>query len=101
MPSLRCHATIFYSQLDESLFFDALRRISAVKKIEGRGQDLFLSVPSRMSDKALGELIALFYRYKVDMRQLAPFIAKGRGSWFRNSKAYWSKRVSPKKKRSS
>jgi len=74
MPVLRCRGTIFYSQLDEAMFFEALDRISAVTKYEGKGLDLFLTVPSRMSGKAARELDALFRRYKVDRRQLGPYL---------------------------
>ena len=93
MPVLKCHKTVFYSQLDEEIFFDALRKISAVKKIEGRGSDILLSVPSRISDEALRGLLGLFFRYRIDMRQLAPFITAGSRDWSGRSEAFWFKRV--------
>jgi hypothetical protein len=71
MPLLKCHKVTFYSQLDEKLFFAGLKKISAARKIEGKSSDLFLSVPSRLSDKTLRELIGLFFRFNVDMHQLA------------------------------
>lgn len=93
MPILKCHAMTFYSQLDEEIFFDALKKISAVKKIEGIGSDLLLSVPSRLSDKALRELLGLFFRFQVDMRQLAPFLTEKNRSWFCGAETYWFKKV--------
>ena len=63
---------MFYSQLDEALFFSALKQIAAVKKFEGKGRDLFLTIPPRISRQALGELNGLFIRYKIDRRQLEP-----------------------------
>jgi hypothetical protein len=64
---------VFFSQLDEVMFFDALKKISVIRKVEGRGPELFLSVPSRLSDKALRELLGLFFRYQLeDDRPLAP-----------------------------
>jgi hypothetical protein len=93
MPTLKCSNTVFFSQLDEAVFFDALKKISAVKKIEGRGPDLLLSVSSRPSDKALRELLGLFFRYEVDMRQLARFLTPKNRSWFRGREKYWFKRV--------
>jgi hypothetical protein len=95
VPVLKCPKTTFYSQLDEGIFFGALKKISAVKKIEGRGPDLFLSVPSRLSDKTLRELLGLFFRYKVNMRQLAVFLTKKNRSWFQQKEAFWFKRVFP------
>ena len=93
MPTLKCSNTVFFSQLDEAMFFDALNKISAIKKIEGRGSDLFLSVPSHLSDKALRDLLGLFFRYELDMRQLAHFLTPKNRSWFRVRKKYWFKRV--------
>ena len=97
MPILKCHEMMFYSQLDEEIFFDALKKISAVKKIEGIGSDLLLSVPSRLSDKALRELLGLFFRYQVDMRQLAPFLTEKNRSWFCGTEKYWFKKVFSKR----
>jgi len=93
MPILKCQETVFYSQLDETMFFAALQRISAVQKITGSGADLFVTVASRPSDKALRELLGLFHRYQVDLRQLAQFATKKNHVWFRASNAYWSKAV--------
>ena len=96
MPVLKCHNTMFYSQLDEVIFFDALKKISAIMKIEGRGPDLFLSVPSRLSDNTLRQVLGLFFRYDVDMRQLAPFLTEKNRSWFHDREKYWFKKVFPK-----
>jgi hypothetical protein len=93
MPVLKCHKTTFYSQLDEEMFFAGLKKISSVKKVEGRGWDLFFTVPSRPSEKTLRELLGLFFRYKADMRQLAQFLTKKNRAWFRSPDAYWFKRV--------
>jgi len=40
------------------------------------------------------ELLALFYRYKIDMKQLQIFLNKNNKQWFQdNTKAYWHRRV--------
>ncbi len=45
-------------------------------------------------DEDLRELIALFYRYKVDMKQLEIFLNNDNQAWFyEGKKAYWHKRV--------
>lgn len=93
MPVLKCHKTKFHSQLDEEMFFAGLKKISSVKKVEGRGWDLYLTVSSRPSNKTLRELLGLFFRYKVDMRQLAQFLTKQNRGWFRSPDAYWFKGV--------
>jgi len=93
MPILKCQKTAFYSELDEELFFIGLKKVSSVKNVEGRGWDLFFSVSARPSNKALRELLGLFFRYKVDMRQLAQFRTKKNQAWFHSQDAYWFKRV--------
>ena len=96
MRLLKCHETEFYSQLDEELFFHGLSKIAAVRKIKGCGPDLLLSVPSRLSDKALRELLGLFFRYKIDMGQLAQFLTEKNRSWFHADQKFWFKRVFPR-----
>jgi hypothetical protein len=95
MPVIKCRKIRFYSHLDEAMFFDALKRMSAVRKIEGRGSDLDLSVPSRLSEKALRDLLGLFFRYRVDMRHLAPFLTEKNRPWFHSPETYWFKKVFP------
>ena len=97
MPVLKCHRTRFYSHLDEGMFFGALEKISGVKNMECRGPDLFLAVSSCLSDKALRELLGLFFRYGVDMRQLAIFLTEKNRSWFRGPEKYWFKKVFSKR----
>jgi hypothetical protein len=93
MPILKCHDTVFYSQIDEEMFFTALKKISGVKRIEFGRTDLLVTVQSRISDKALRELLGLFLRYKVDMRQLARFLTQKNRSWFHDPKSYWYRKV--------
>ena len=78
MIVLRCHKVTFYSQLDEEMFFAALKRISAVHKIDGEKWDILVSISPRMSDKALREILGLFFRYRIDPKQLDPFLTPER-----------------------
>jgi hypothetical protein len=98
MPILKCHAVEYCSLLDEEIFFYALKRISAVQKIEGVGSDLFITVRSKPSQQGLRELLGLFFRYQIDMTQLAVFETKQNADWFRAPGAYWAKLVFPKKR---
>lgn len=84
----------FFSQYDESAFFDWLKKISCVKKSEGRGSTLYILI-DRMSvdEDALRELLALFHRYDIDMRQLVTFDCTEFSTWFHNKQAYWYKKV--------
>jgi len=79
------------------MFFTALKRISAVKKVEMLGANLFLTVPSTFSSKSLRELLGLFFRYKIDMKQLAQFRTKKNSSWFHDPGRYWFRKVFPRR----
>lgn len=84
----------WYSTLDETAFFEWLDKLNCVKKYEGRGSILTIEVlSSELTQQELLELIAIFYRYKVDVKQLAIFDREEFSDWFRYKKAYWYKRI--------
>jgi len=93
MPILTCHRVKFFSQGDELLFFSWLDKIKVIRRWEGKGESIMLHVSSRMSARDLRELLALFHRYKVDMRQLAQFQSASTRAWFAGPLKYWHKRV--------
>jgi hypothetical protein len=99
--TLICTAVCYYSYLDEELFFAWIKNIPSVVDFKGRGKELYLYVKSKkIPQKDLSELIALFSRYNVDMKQLHIFLNSRNKAWFyENKKAYWRKRVfgSPEK----
>lgn len=72
---LVCKRVTYYSPLDEAIFFSWIKKIKCIEKFEGARDELYLD----LVDKELGyedmkNLIALFYRYKIDMTQLAEFV---------------------------
>jgi hypothetical protein len=80
----------FFSPSDESAFFEWLDKLQFVEKYEGRGRTLYISVNSSIVDEdGLRELLALFRRYGVGMRQLVMFDRDDFAHWFRNKQAYW------------
>ena len=83
----------FYHENDERAFFDWLGRIACVERLEGEGRDLFIHLSRAPGDNDLRELAAFFYRYKIDLRQLASFSTGAGRAWFRDPKMYWHKRV--------
>ncbi|MDX5364803.1 MAG: hypothetical protein LPK88_00115, partial [Alphaproteobacteria bacterium] len=85
----------FYSENDEAAFFEWLSRISCISKLTGEGYELRLQINrTRISDGNLRELIAVFTRYKIDMRQLAQFLTEKNRGWFKdNPDAYWHKKI--------
>lgn len=93
MPKLVLANVWFLSHLDEELFFLGLNRISAVTGIKGYGELLELRLTSRVSDKALRELLGLFSRYRIEMRQLAQFLNSHNRGWFFSPNAFWFEEV--------
>jgi len=93
--TLKCKSVWYHSTIDEDLFFEWISKISSIIKFDGVGDELYLYFnTTRISDGDLRELLALFYRYKIDMKQLAVFLNKKNQSWFfENRKAYWYRRV--------
>ena len=80
----------FYSGYDESAFFDWLRKICCIKNFEGRGSAIYLIVDAdEISENDLRELLAVFRRYGIPMRQLMKYEREEFSKWFRDKKAYW------------
>lgn len=79
---LTCKSVSFYSFKDEDAFFEWVKRISCIEKFEGAGDELYLDIVDRkVTDDELRELIALFYRYKIDMKQLQRFVNEDNKEW--------------------
>lgn len=92
---LTCKSVYFYSQLDEQYFFAWLQNITSIIKIDGAQDELYLYCKSStIPDQDLRELLALFYRYKIDMKQLTVFLNNKNKMWFFDPpKGYWHRRV--------
>lgn len=95
MLVLVCTAIKFYCLKDEDAFFDWLNKIACVSHTSAARKELYLHVAAQqISDQDLDDLIGLFYRYKVDMSQLAQFLTNDNKVWFHdNKKAFWYKKV--------
>jgi len=94
MPKLICKRVAFYSDHDESAFFEWLAEIRGVSKVKGVSDEIHVYVQRRVvSDTCLRELTALFYRYKIDMKQLAQFVNEKNREWYTGNQKYWHKLV--------
>ncbi|HTS78866.1 MAG TPA: hypothetical protein VMG40_21825 [Bryobacteraceae bacterium] len=90
----KAQRTVFFSQLDEDSFFGWLEKLPCVSGFQGRGDVLLIRVlQSRVDEGALRDLLALFYRYRIEMGQLAVFDKPEFAHWFHKKSAYWYKRV--------
>lgn len=92
---LICKNVQFYCNKDEDAFFEWIKKINCIEKMSAAGKELYLHISSNeISDQDLDDLIGLFYRYKVDMKQLARFLNDDNKSWFYdNKKAFWYKKT--------
>lgn len=92
---LTCKRVTYHSLKDEDAFFEWINKIKCVKSFEGARDELYLDLTdSPPTDQDLKEFIGLFYRYKVDMKQLARFLTPENKSWFYdNKKAFWHEKV--------
>ncbi|HEY9142010.1 MAG TPA: hypothetical protein VIN93_14025 [Bryobacteraceae bacterium] len=91
---LKAQVACFFSQLDEDAFFEWLKKLPCVLNVEGKGDTLFIRVlKSRVDEYALRDLLALFQRYRIDMKQLSTFDKRGFSNWFHNKNAYWYESV--------
>ncbi len=87
---LTCKSVWYYSEIDEDLFFAWIKRIPSIIKFKGIGDELHLYIKSNtISNDDLGELIGLFYRYKINMEQLKQFVTDDNKEWFTTEGSYW------------
>ena len=87
MPTLICKQVTFYSQNDETSFFEWLKRIVAINEIEGVGNEIRLHIENAsIDDESLRDLIAIFYRYGIELTQLSQFKNKDNEEWFYENK---------------
>lgn len=93
MLKLICDSVSYFSQGDETAFFNWLNSIESVVKVEGFGTELEVTVLSNnISDEELREFIAIFIRYGVELKQLRVFENSNNAEWFTQNKiAFWYK----------
>lgn len=87
---ITCKSVFFYSVNDEAMFFDWIKRIGCIKSFEGARDELYLDLVDReLTYDDIKDLIALLYRYKIDMKQLAALRAPN------NERAFipWEKQI--------
>lgn len=91
---LECPSITYCSQMDETAFFEWLKKIKGIKRMDGVREELNLYIDKPILDDDLRELIALFYRYKIDMKQLGVFLSDENRDWFWGKpKGYWYTKV--------
>jgi len=90
MVRLDCSGVTFGSQLDERHLFEWAMQISGTLRWE---QDTLVVKSLNLSQASLRDLVALFSRYQIPMKQLAQFKNSRNEVWFAAPQAYWYTRV--------
>ncbi|MGA9530667.1 MAG: hypothetical protein WBQ73_02140 [Candidatus Babeliales bacterium] len=92
---LVCETVKFYCYKDEEAFFDWIKKIECISQFSGKGKTLYLHITTNpITDQDLDDLIGLFCRYNIDMKQLARFLTNKNKTWFYdNKKAFWYQKV--------
>ena len=84
----------YFARGDEDAFFNWLRTIKCIKDVGGEGSDLHVTLARPLGNADLRELLALFFRYRMDMKCLAVFRTSRNAGWFaENPKAFWHSKV--------
>lgn len=98
---LICKKVIFYSQKDEDVFFEWIKKIKCIEHFEGVCDELYLNLIQRqLTDDELRDIIALFYRYKIDIKQLQRFVNEENKEWLCGKPyGYWHTRMFGNKKK--
>jgi len=79
---------------DEKSFFDRLQALRCVVSVVGAPDGLHVLLSKPPTDLQLRELIALLYRYDLDMRPLAALRTERNAAWFSDrKKAFWHSSV--------
>lgn len=87
---LEAREVAFFSECDEHAFFAWVAKIPCVDECVGRGFSIFLMVDSqKITEGEFRELLSLFKRYGVEMKQLSVFDDDRFSSWFRQRDAFW------------
>lgn len=90
MVRLDCSRVTFGSQLDERHLFEWAMQISGVIRWE---KDTLVVKSLNLSQASLRELLALFIRYHIPMKQLAQFRNARNEEWFSAPQMYWHAHV--------
>jgi len=81
---------VYFSEYDESAFFEWIKKIPCIVGVFGIGTKLHLKIRIDNLDKHdLREIIAVYERYHIDKR---PIAALDRGifrDWLHDKTAYW------------
>ncbi len=81
---LVCDNAHFKTDIDKEIFIRFINRISSVEELDDFGKKLHVYVKSTViPNDDLKDLLTLFYKYKINMKQLNVFINKKNKAWLK------------------
>jgi len=87
---LRIKCPSYYSDFDEDNFFAWIKRVTSVTDINGDRDELIIKVDiPRFNSTDLLELLAVFRRYRIDLRVLGRLETSENRSWFNDRSKWW------------
>lgn len=81
---------VFYHEADERAYFEWLERIPSVSSVNGEGErGLVVRLSCHPEKDDLWQLLALGFRYGLDMRPFARFETEANRDWFCDPQMFW------------
>jgi len=91
---LICKNIKFYCQKDKEAFFEWVSKFECVHDVIETGEGIVIDLCNGDLDSSeIWDLIALFYRYTIDMKELQKVLKPRNRRWFLDRKAHWYKDV--------
>lgn len=90
---IKVQGPTYLSQNDETAMFEWLGRIAVVREVTGKGRDLIIVLNGAPTDNQLRDLLALFFRYGMDMTPLAALRTAKNHAWLSDPSNYWFEAV--------
>jgi hypothetical protein len=89
---IEIHLSSFCSLGDEWRFFGALEGVTAIRHVQGVGRGLLIDIDLRyLSEDALRDMIALFWRYGIVLAPLQVLATRKRFAWLSDEQSCWRK----------
>lgn len=80
---------------DERAFFEWLERIDGVESVKGIGEEVHIHIKADIDEYGLRDLVALFFRYNVDLTQIPKVISTQIHPWLLKEGMYWFSAMFP------
>ncbi|MFC8529598.1 hypothetical protein [Nocardia sp. NPDC057227] len=91
---LEATGVLYYSYNDEAAFFEWLDKVGCVASYRGELRTLHITLEfDTVDEEDLRDLVALYRRYDIDLRELRVLNADTVGPWFSDPARSWHDEV--------